>query len=58
MNFHPFARVLGNAGMYFVAPYMGSAMAGIPSLETAAFTTLIGLVLSSSRELIEYGKQR
>ena len=50
------ARVLGNSGTYFVPPYVGSAIAGLPSLEIALYTALIGLVLSTSRELIEYGK--
>jgi len=56
MNFKPLARVIGNTGLYFVTPYAGSAMAGLLSLETALFTALIGLILSSSRELVEYGK--
>jgi hypothetical protein len=55
----PIARVIGNSGMYFVAPYIGSGVAtGIPNIETALFTTVIGLILSGSRELIEYGKNR
>jgi hypothetical protein len=58
MNTRPLARIMGNAGMYFVTPYTGSALAGAPSLDIAAFTALVGLILSASRELIEYGKQR
>ncbi len=50
------ARVIGNSGMFFVTPYLGSTIAGIPSLEIALYTTLIGWILSTSRELIEYGK--
>jgi|TARA_Y100001936_G_scaffold95299_1_gene93703 hypothetical protein len=50
------ARVIGNSGMFFVTPYLGSTIAGLPSLEIALYTTLIGLILSTSRELIEYGK--
>ena len=50
------ARVLGNSGTYFVTAYVGSAIGGLPSLEIALYTALIGLVLSTSRELIEYGK--
>lgn len=50
------ARVIGNSGMFFVTPYLGSTIAGIPSLEIALYTTLIGLILSTSRELIEYGR--
>lgn len=59
MNARPLARVIGNAGMYFVTPYVGSGLAtGLPHLDTALWTALIGLVLSASRELIEYGKER
>ena len=58
MNTRPLARILGNTGMYFVTPYAGSAMAGIPSIETALFTALIGLILSGSREMMDYGKRR
>jgi hypothetical protein len=54
----PLARIFGNTGLYFVTPYAGSAMAGLPSIETAAFTAIIGLILTTSRELVEYGKQR
>jgi len=50
------SRVIGNSGMFFVTPYLGSTIAGVPSLEIALYTTLIGLILSTSRELIEYGK--
>tara|TARA_R110000824_G_scaffold119329_1_gene273363 strand:+ start:299 stop:514 length:216 start_codon:yes stop_codon:yes gene_type:complete len=52
------ARVIGNSGMFFVTPYLGSTIAGVPSLEIALYTTLIGLILSTSRELIEYGRGR
>jgi hypothetical protein len=59
------ARIFGNAGMFFVTPYVGSGVAtgvGVSqtqmSIETASIITMIGLILSTSRELIEYGKQR
>jgi len=55
---HAVARIFGNTGLYFVTPYAGSAMAGFPSIETASFTALIGFILSTSRELVEYGKYR
>ncbi len=58
MDKRPLARIIGNTGMYFVTPYAGSAMAGIPSIETALFTALIGLILSGSREMMDYGKRR
>jgi len=59
MNTRPIARVIGNTGLYFVTPYAGSAMAlGTPSIESAAFSAIIGLILTASRELVEYGKTR
>lgn len=58
MNLRPISRIFGNTGLYFVTPYAGTAMAGSPSLEAAGFTALIGLILSASRELVEYGKSR
>lgn len=58
MNYKPLARIFGNAGIYFVAPYFASIAAGLPSVEIALWTTLIGLILSTSRELIEYGRRK
>ena len=59
------ARIFGNAGMFFVTPYVGSGVAastGISeshiSLQTAGFIAIIGVILSASRELIEYGKNK
>jgi len=51
------SRIFGNAGIFFVAPYAGSTIAGTPSLETALWSALVGIILSSSRELIEIGKK-
>lgn len=53
---YPIARIIGNAGIFFVTPYIGSTLAGSPSLDTALWSVLIGLVLSTSREAIEFGK--
>lgn len=53
---YPIARVMGNAGIFFVTPYLGSTLAGVPSVETALWSVLVGLILSSSREVIEFGK--
>jgi hypothetical protein len=58
MDLRPLARVFGNAGLYFVTPYAGTTIAGVPSIEVAIYTALIGIILSGSRELIEYGKER
>ena len=51
------SRIFGNAGIFFVAPYAGSTLAGVPSLDTALWSALVGIILSSSRELIEIGKK-
>ena len=53
---YPIARVLGNAGIFFVTPYLGSTLAGAPSVDTAIWSVLVGVVQSSSREVIEFGK--
>jgi len=52
-------RIIGNAGIMFVTPYAGSAAAlGMPNLEIALWSMGLGLIASTSRELIEYGKER
>lgn len=51
-------NIFSNAGMYFVIPYTGSALAQIPSLEIASFSALIGLVLSASREGLDYVREQ
>lgn len=53
---YPLARILGNAGIFFVTPYLGSAIEGMPSFGIALWTMIIGLILSASRETIEFGK--
>lgn len=57
MNTRPIARIIGNSGLYFVATIGGTAAMGAPSLEVAAWTTLIGFIASASRELVEHGKK-
>ena len=51
-------RIIGNAGLFFVAPYTGSAIIGTPNLEIASWTMLIGLIVSTSRELLENAKNK
>ena len=51
-------RIFGNAGLFFVAPYTGSAIIGTPSLEISLWTMLIGLMLSTSREMLENAKSK
>lgn len=53
---YPIARIFGNAGIFFVTPYIGSAMEGTPSFGIALWTMLIGLIISASREAVEFGK--
>jgi len=47
-------NILANTGMYFIIPYTGSAVAATPSLEIATFSMIIGLILSASREGLDY----
>ena len=51
-------RIIGNAGLFFVAPYTGSAIIGTPNIEIALWTMTIGLILSSSREMLENAKSK
>ena len=53
---HACARVFGNTGMYFVAPYAATHAAGIPNLEVALWSMVIGLILAASREAAAYGR--
>ena len=47
-------NILANTGMYFIIPYTGSAVVAAPSLEIAFFSMIIGLILSASREGLDY----
>lgn len=58
MDTRPVARILGNSGLFFVASLGGTVAMGAPSIEVAIWTTLIGLIASTSRELAEFGKSR
>ena len=51
-------RIFGNAGLFFVAPYTGSAINGTPNLEIALWTMVVGLILSGSREMLEAAKTK
>lgn len=47
-------NILANSGMYFVIPLAGASLAMAPSLEAATYSMLIGLILSASREGLDY----
>ena len=51
-------NILANAGQWFVIPYAGTAIASIPSLEVAAFTMMIGVIMSASREGLDYVREQ
>ena len=51
-------RIFGNAGTFFVAPWIGSAIDGTPSLDIALWTCLVGIIMSSSREMLELAKNK
>lgn len=58
MDTRPIARILGNSGLFFVAALGGTVAMEAPSIEVAAWATVIGLIASSSRELVEFGKSK
>jgi hypothetical protein len=51
-------NILSNTGMYFIIPYIGSAIAQLPSLEIASFSAIVGLILSTSREGLDYVREQ
>jgi hypothetical protein len=55
---HALARITGNTGMYFITPLAGTTLAQIPSIETSLYCCMIGFILASSRELLDYGRQK
>lgn len=50
-------NILGNSGMYFVAPLAGTTLANSPSVEASLYSMLIGLILSASRESLDFVRQ-
>lgn len=50
-------NILANSGMYFAIPYAGSAIAQVPSIEVAGFSMMIGLIISASKEGLEFVKE-
>lgn len=45
-------RIFGNAGLYFITPLAGTTLAQAPSIEASLYSTLIGVILSASREAL------
>ena len=58
MAFTRIINIFANAGMYFVAPLVGTSLDGAPSLAAALYTMLIGMILSASREGLDYVRQQ
>ena len=57
----PYTRlinILANSGMYFVVPLAGTSLAMAPSIEGSLYSMLIGMVLSASREGLDYVRQQ
>ena len=44
--------------MYFVTPLVGTTLAQSPSVEASVYTMLIGIILSASREGLDYVRQK
>ncbi len=55
---HAMARIAGNTGIYFVTPLAGTTLAHAPSIEASIYCCAIGFILSASRELLDYGRQK
>lgn len=53
-----FVNVLSNSGMYFVVPLVGTTLASAPSVEAALYSMTIGLILSASREGLDYVREQ
>ena len=51
-------NIFANAGMYFIAPLVGTTIDGAPSIAAALYTMLVGLILSASREGLDYVRQQ
>lgn len=58
MNLRPLARITGNAGIFFTATVGGTALSGAPDVEIALWVTLLGMIASASREVVEYGESK
>jgi len=51
-------NILSNGGMYFVTPLVGTTLAQVQSIEASIYTIIIGMVLSASREGLDYVRQQ
>ena len=51
-------NIFSNGGMFFVTPLVGTTLAQSPSVEAALYSMLIGIILSASREGLDYVKQQ
>jgi len=47
-------NIFANSGMYFVTPLVGTTLAQVPSVEASVYSMVIGMVLSASREGLDY----
>ena len=47
-------NILANSGMYFIAPLAGTTLAQAPSIEASVYSMMIGLIISASREGLDY----
>lgn len=54
-KYRPVYRVIGNTCIFFVAPYVGSAIIDVPSVEMALWAAFIGFIASVGRECLAKG---
>jgi len=52
------ARIVGNAGVFFASGLGGSILATTPALELGLWVMTFGLIISTSRELLEYAREK
>ena len=51
-------NIFSNGGMYFIAPLAGTTLAQAPSIEASLYSMMIGIILSASREGLDFVRQQ
>lgn len=51
-------NIVSNGGMYFVTPLVGTTLAQAPNIDASIYSMVIGMILSASREGLDYVRQQ
>ena len=51
-------NIFSNCGIFFITPLAGTALAQAPSIEAAFYSMMIGLILSASREGLDFVREK